>query len=63
MKIIFDYNQSNTKHTPSQEKDVDLPEDLKRRSLPLQDVNEIQIIRHYTKLSRKIMVLIPISIL
>lgn len=53
MKLIFDYTQSNTKHTPSQEKDVDLPEDLKRRSLPLCDVNEIQIIRHYTELSRK----------
>ena len=53
MKLIFDYNQSNTKHTPSQENDVDLPEDLKRRSLPLHDVNEIQIIRHYTELSRK----------
>ena len=53
MKLIFDYNQSNTKHTPSQEKDVDLPEELKRRSLPLHDVNEIQIIRHYTELSRK----------
>ncbi len=53
MKLIFDYNQSNTKHVPSQEKDVDLPEELKRRSLPLHDVNEIQIIRHYTELSRK----------
>ena len=30
MKLIFDYNQSNTKYTP-QEKDVDLPEELKRR--------------------------------
>ncbi len=53
MKLIFDYTQSNTKHTPSQEKDVDLPEELKRISLPLHDVNEIQIIRHYTELSRK----------
>jgi len=52
MKLIFNYNQSNTKHTPS-EKDVDLPEELKRSSLPLCDVNEIQIIRHYTELSRK----------
>ncbi len=53
MKLIFDYTQSNTKHTPSQENDVDLPEELKRSSLPLCDVNEIQIIRHYTELSRK----------
>ena len=52
MKLIFNYNQSNTKHTP-QEKDVDLPDDLKRKDLPLNDVNEVQIIRHYTKLSRK----------
>ena len=53
MKLIFNYTQSNTKHTPSQEKDVDLPDELKRASLPLCDVNEIQIIRHYTELSRK----------
>lgn len=53
MKLIFNYTQSNTKHTPSQERDVDLPEELKRTSLPLCDVNEIQIIRHYTELSRK----------
>ena len=52
MKLIFNYNQSNTKHTP-QEMDVDLPEELKRESLPLCDVNEIQIIRHYTELSKK----------
>jgi glycine dehydrogenase subunit 2 len=52
MKLIFNYNQSNTNHTP-QENDVDLPEELKRGSLPLNDVNEIQIIRHYTELSRK----------
>jgi glycine dehydrogenase subunit 2 len=52
MKLIFNYNQSNTKHTP-QEKDVDLPDDLKRKDLPLNDVNEVQIIRHYTRLSRK----------
>lgn len=52
MKLIFNYNQSNTKHTP-QENDVDLPAEMKRESLPLNDVNEIQIIRHYTELSRK----------
>ena len=52
MKLIFNYNQANTKYT-SQEKDVDLPDDLKRKSLPLCNVNEVQIIRHYTELSRK----------
>ena len=52
MKLIFNYNQANTKYTP-QEKDVDLPDELKRESLPLCNVNEVQIIRHYTELSRK----------
>jgi len=53
MKLIFNYNQSNTKHTPVEEKDVDLPEELKRSFLLLPDVNEVQIIRHYTELSKK----------
>nr|NGX63305.1 putative glycine dehydrogenase (decarboxylating) subunit 2 [Candidatus Anoxychlamydiales bacterium] len=53
MKLIFDYNQSNTKHTPFEEKDVGLPEELKRSSLLLPDVNEVQVIRHYTELSKK----------
>ena len=53
MKLIFDYNQSNTKHTPVEEKDVGLPEELKRSSLLLPDVNEVQVIRHYTELSKK----------
>ncbi len=53
MKLIFNYNQSNTKHTPVEEKGVDLPEELKRSSLLLPDVNEVQIIRHYTELSKK----------
>ena len=52
MKLIFNYNQANTKYT-AQEKDVDLPDELKRESLPLCNVNEVQIIRHYTELSRK----------
>jgi glycine dehydrogenase subunit 2 len=53
MKLIFEYNQSNTNHTPVEENDVGLPEELKRSSLPLPDVNEVQIIRHYTELSKK----------
>ena len=52
MKLIFDYNQANTKHTP-EEKDVDVPKELKRENLLLPDVNEVQIIRHYTELSKK----------
>ncbi len=53
MKLIFEYNQSNTNHTPVEENDVGLPEELKRSSLLLPDVNEVQIIRHYTELSKK----------
>ena len=52
MKLIFEYNQANTKHTP-EEKDVDVPKELKRENLLLPDVNEVQIIRHYTELSKK----------
>jgi len=53
MKLIFDYNQESTGHTPNEINEVDLPEDLKRSSLPLPDVNEGEVVRHYTNLSRK----------
>ena len=32
MKLIFEYNQANTKHTP-EEKDVDVPKELKRENI------------------------------
>jgi len=53
MKLIFDYNQAYTVHTPIETTDLDLPEELKRDSLPLPQVNEVEIVRHYTELSRK----------
>ena len=53
MKLIFDYNQASTGHTPSEKIKLDLPEDLCRSSLPLPEVNEVEIVRHYTDLSRK----------
>ncbi len=53
MKLIFDFNQASTGHTPNEKIELDLPEDLKRDILPLPEVNEVEIVRHYTGLSRK----------
>lgn len=53
MKLIFENNQKNTGHVPSEQSEIDLPQELKRTDLPLKDINEVEIIRHYTKLSRK----------
>ena len=51
-KIIFDYNQANTGHIHTDEDGIKdrFPE---REFLPLPDVSEMQVIRHYTELSRK----------
>ncbi len=53
LKLIFDYKQASTGHIPSEKIDLDLPKDLCRDSLPLPEVNEVEIVRHYTELSRK----------
>ena len=50
--LIFDYNQANTGHIHTDEDGIkdQFPE---REFLPLPDVSEMQVIRHYTDLSRK----------
>lgn len=51
-KIIFDYAQANTVHVRTDEDSIK-DQFLERDSLPLPDVSEMQVIRHYTDLSRK----------
>jgi len=52
MKLIFEYHQEPTGHI-TDETDLDLPNNLKRNDLHLPEINEVQIVRHYTELSRK----------
>lgn len=51
MKLIFEYDDEPTGYVPEVE-DLDLPREYLREQLPLPNVNEIDIVRHYTKLSR-----------
>jgi len=53
MKLIFDYDENITGHVPSESIDLDLPKHLMRSDLPLPNVNEVDVVRHYTDLSRK----------
>jgi len=52
MKLIFEYNQEPTGHT-TDEINLDLSDNLKRSDLRLPEINEVEIVRHYTRLSRK----------
>src|SRR6476660_1411934 len=64
MKLIFEYEESITGHLPNADasefsngKEGDLlaglPDDLIRQELPLPNVSELDVIRHYTNMSRK----------
>lgn len=53
MKLIFEYDEQITGHIAEETIDLDLPQELTRKELPLPNVNEIDIVRHYTNLSRK----------
>jgi glycine dehydrogenase subunit 2 len=53
MKLIFDYDENITGHVPSESIDLELPKHLMRSDLPLPNVNEVDVVRHYTNLSRK----------
>ena len=53
MKLIFEYDEQISGHVRDEHIDLELPQDLIRDELPLPDVNEIDIVRHYTNLSRK----------
>src|SRR5918994_158381 len=62
MKIIFEYEEEkNTRHVQEEgggegegEGDVciELPSDIVRKELPIPNVNEVDVVRHYTNLSR-----------
>ncbi len=62
MKLIFEYEEQTTGHvcdTDDREKEegegilAGLPKDLIRKDLPLPNVSEINVVRHYTNMSRK----------
>ena len=58
MKLIFEYEESITGHLPNSNDDDphglgDLPRELIRKELPLPNVSEIDVIRHYSNMSRK----------
>jgi glycine cleavage system P protein (glycine dehydrogenase) subunit 2 len=54
MKIIFEYpEEKNSGHLPDEDVCIDdLPCDLIRKELPLPNVSEVDVVRHYTNLSR-----------
>jgi len=64
MKLIFEYEESISGHVPDASNDdfsngevqdflADLPRDLIRKELPLPNVSEVNVIRHYSNMSRK----------
>jgi glycine dehydrogenase subunit 2 len=64
MKLIFEYEEQTTGHVPNvddkhqgelggaEDTLVGLPKDLIRKELPLPNVSEINVVRHYTNMSR-----------
>lgn len=53
MKLIFEYDEQNSGHVTDEDIQIILPPKLLRSDLPLPNVSEINVIRHYTNLSRK----------
>ena len=68
MKLIFEYEEETTEHVPdvddnkerertgkeaaAEDITIELPKDLMRKELPLPNVSEITVVRHYTNISR-----------
>jgi glycine dehydrogenase subunit 2 len=67
MKLIFEYEEETTEHVPdvddnkererggkasAEDITIELPKDLMRKELPLPNVSEINVVRHYTNISR-----------
>ena len=50
MKLIFEYEEQITGHLSDEDIPIGLPNDLTRNELPLPNVSEIDVIRHYTNL-------------
>ncbi len=53
MKTIFEYNEETTGHLSDEEIQLKLPSDLMRDDLELPNISEINVVRHYTNLSKK----------
>ncbi|MGI0025700.1 MAG: aminomethyl-transferring glycine dehydrogenase subunit GcvPB, partial [Nitrososphaera sp.] len=52
MKTIFEYEEENSGHIQEEDIDVELPTELLRKELPIPDISEVNVVRHYTNLSR-----------
>ena len=68
MNLIFEYEEETTEHVPdvddnkereragkaaaAEDITIELPKDLMRKELPLPNVSEITVVRHYTNISR-----------
>src|SRR5919198_84830 len=52
MKIIFEYEEETSGHLPDEDINIDLPGNLVRRDLPLPNISEVNVVRHFTNLSR-----------
>ena len=53
LKLIFEYEeQKNSEHLQEEEVVIDLPAELVRSELPIPNVSEVEVVRHYTNLSR-----------
>ncbi len=53
MKLIFEYDEENTEHVQDEDIKIDLPPELVRKHLPLPDVNEVDVVRHFINMSRQ----------
>jgi glycine dehydrogenase subunit 2 len=52
MKTIFEYEEENSAHLQGEDVDIELPNELVRKELPIPDISEVSVVRHYTNLSR-----------
>ena len=53
MKLIFEYEEQTSGHLPYENIQIDLPKGLIRNELPLPNVSEVDVVRHYTNLSKE----------
>jgi len=52
MKIIFEYEEENSRHLQDEDISIELPSNLVRKELPIPDISEVNVVRHFTNLSR-----------
>src|SRR2546425_7630997 len=52
MKIIFEYEEENSEHVEDEDICIELPSNLVRKELPIPDISEVNVVRHFTNLSR-----------